>query len=172
MQTPIITAAAFFLQRGAIDEAIADWEMALEMQPNDADAHTSLGNALLQKGSLREAIAHYVTALGLAPEDPHSRNNVAWILATASDSSIRDGARAVGFAQEGVQLSGGRELFLRTLSQLPMRRVARVSEAIAVAKQAAAIATMQAKPDMAKRLRERPCLFQRKCPHFEPPPGN
>ena len=91
------------LAKGRVDEAIADLAKALEMHPYDADAHTSLGNALLQKGSLREAIAQYVTALALAPEDPHSRNNLAWILATASDSSIRDGARAVGFAEEAVQ---------------------------------------------------------------------
>ena len=158
--------------KGRIDEAIADWEKALEMQPNDADAHTSLGNALLQKGSLREAIAHYVTALGLAPEDPHSRNNVAWILATASDSSIRDGARAVGFAQEAVQLSGGREpLFLRTLAAA-YAESGRFSEAIAVAKQAAAIATMQAKPDMAKRLEKDLVLFRGNLPLRENHPGN
>ena len=150
--------------RGRIDEAIADWEKALEMRPNDADAHTSLGNALLQKGALREAIAQYETALTLTPEDPHSRNNVAWVLATASDSSIRDGARAVGFAQEAVQLSGGREpLFLRTLAAA-YAESGRFSEAIAVAQQAAVIANMQAKPDMAKRLDKDLVLFRGNLP--------
>ena len=158
--------------KGRIDEAIADWEKALQMHPDDADAHTSLGNALSQKGSLREAIAHYVTALALAPEDPHSRNNVAWVLATASDSSIRDGARAVGFAQEAVQLSGGREpRFLRTLAAA-YAESGRFSEAIAVAQQAAVIATMQAKPDMAKRLEKDLVLFRGNLPLRENPPGN
>ena len=158
--------------KGRIDEAIADWEKALQMQPNDADAHTSLGNALLQKGSLREAIAHYVTAVALAPEDPHSRNNVAWVLATASDSSIRDGARAVGFAQEAVQLSGGREpRFLRTLAAA-YAESGRFSEAIAVAQQAAVIATMQGKPDMAKRLEKDLVLFRGNLPLRENAPGN
>jgi tetratricopeptide (TPR) repeat protein len=158
--------------KGRIDEAIADWETVLEMHPNDADAHTSLGNALLQKGSLREAIAHYVTALGLAPEDPHSRNNVAWILATASDSSIRDGARALGFAQEAVQLSGGREpQFLRTLAAA-YAESGRFSEAIAVSQQAAVTATMQGKPDMAKRLEKDLVLYRGNLPLRENPPGN
>jgi tetratricopeptide (TPR) repeat protein len=158
--------------KGRIDEAIADWEKALQMQPNDADAHTSLGNALLQKGSLREAIAHYVTAQALSPEDPHSRNNVAWVLATSSDSSIRDGARAVGFAQEAVQLSGGREpRFLRTLAAA-YAESGRFSEAIAAAKQAAVIATMQAKPDMAKRLEKDLVLFRGNLPLRENPTGN
>jgi Flp pilus assembly protein TadD len=158
--------------KGRVDEAIADWAKALEMHPNDADAHTSLGNALLQKGSLREAIAHYVTAMALAPEDPHSRNNLAWVLATASDSSIRDGAKAVGFAQEAVQLSGGREpLFLRTLAAAYAEN-GRFSEAIAVAQQAAVIANMQAKPDMAKRLNGDLVLFRGNLPLRENSPGN
>jgi protein O-mannosyl-transferase len=152
------------LAKGRVDEAIADLAKALQMRPNDADAHTSLGNALLQKGSLREAIAHYETALALAPQDPHSRNNLAWILATASDSSIRDGARAVRFAEEAVKLSGGREpLFLRTLAGA-YAESGRFSEAIVVAQQAAGIANMQAKPDMAKRLESDLVFFRGNLP--------
>ena len=158
--------------KGRTDEAIADWTKALEMNPNDADAHTSLGNALLEKGLLREAIAHYLTASALAPEDPHSRNNLAWIMATASDNSIRDGARALGFATKAVQLSGGREpLFLRTLAAA-YAESGRFSEAIAVAQQAVVIANMQAKPDMAKRLNEDLVLFRGKLPLRKSPPGN
>ena len=158
--------------KGRTDEAIADWTKALETQPNDADAHTSLGNALLQKGSPREAIAHYLTALALAPEDPHSRNNLAWILATAPDNSIRDGARALGFAQEAVQLSGGREpLFLRTLAAA-YAESGRFSEAIAVAQQALVIANMQAKRDIAKRLNEDLLLFRGNLPLRKSLPGN
>ena len=85
-----------------MDEAIADFEKALQMQPNDADAHTGLGNALLRKGALKEAIAHYSQALALAPNDPHSRNNLAWVLATSSDASIRDGAKAVELARQAI----------------------------------------------------------------------
>jgi tetratricopeptide (TPR) repeat protein len=160
------------LAKGRVDEAITDLAKALEMHPYDADAHTSLGNALLQKGSLREAIAHYATAMALAPEDPHSRNNLAWILATASDTSIRDGARAVGFAQEAVQLSAGREpLFLRTLAAA-YAESGRFSEAIVVAQQAAGIANMQAKPEMAKRLESDLVFFRGNLPLRENPPGN
>ncbi|HEY0722616.1 MAG TPA: tetratricopeptide repeat protein, partial [Pyrinomonadaceae bacterium] len=160
------------LAKGQIDEAIADLAKTIEMHPNDTDAHTSLGNAFLQKGWPREAIAHYQTALALAPEDPHSRNNLAWILATASDNSIRDGARAVRFAEEAVQLSGGREpLFLRTLAAA-YAESGRFPEAIAVAQQAAGIANMQAKPGMAKRLNGDLILFRGNLPLRESPPGN
>jgi protein O-mannosyl-transferase len=93
-------------------------------------------------------------------------------LATASDSSIRDGARAVGFAQEAVQLSGSREpRFLRTLAAA-YAESGRFSEAIAVAQQAAVIATMQGKPEMAKRLEKDLVLFRGNLPLRGNPPIN
>jgi len=146
--------------KGRIDEAIADWEKALQIQPNDADAHTGLGNALLRKGALREAIAHYEQALAIAPEDPHSRNNIAWVLATASDASIRNGIRAVGFSQEAVQLSGGREpLFLRTLAAAYAEN-GRFPEALAVAQQAVLIAKMRGETDFADGLEKDLVLYR------------
>ena len=138
--------------KGRIDEAIADLEKSLLIQPNHADAHTCLGNALLRQGSLKQAIAQYETALVLAPQDPHSRNNIAWVLATSSDGSIRDGAKAIGFAQQAVALSGGREpQFRRTLAAAYAEN-GRFSEAIAAAQQAAAIANMQGKQRLANNL--------------------
>ena len=145
---------------GRIDEAMADWEKTLQIQPNDADAHTCIGNALLRKGSLKEAIAHYEKALALAPGDPHSRNNIAWVLATSSDGSIRDGVRAVEFAQEAVQLSRGRDPnFVRTLAAA-YAESSRFSEAIAAAQQAITIAAMQGKTGLANTLRKEIALYR------------
>jgi tetratricopeptide (TPR) repeat protein len=146
--------------KGRTDEAMADWEKTLQIQPNDADAHTCIGNALLRQGSLREAIAHYDKAMALAPGDPHSRNNIAWVLATSSDASIRDGVKAVEFAQEAVQLSSGRDPnFLRTLAAA-YAESGRFSEAIAAAQQAIAIAASQGKSDLAKSLKKEIALYR------------
>jgi tetratricopeptide (TPR) repeat protein len=145
---------------GRLDEAIADWEKTLQIQPNHADAHTCLGNALLRQGLRTEALAHYAKAMVLAPEDPHSRNNIAWLLATSSDTAIRDGARAVGFANEAVQLSGGREpSFLRTLAAA-YAESGRFSEAVAAARQASVIATMQGKTRLANSLEKDLLLYR------------
>ena len=91
--------ASALLAKGDVNEAIAQWQKALAIWPNDSDAHIGLGNALLQKGSLKEAVAHYEKALEIAPQDINACNNMAWVLATSSDASIRDGARAVSLAQ-------------------------------------------------------------------------
>jgi tetratricopeptide (TPR) repeat protein len=149
---------------GQVDAAIADWEKTLQLQPNDADAHTCLGNALLRKGALNEAITHYETASTLAPDDPHSRNNIAWTLATSSDDSIRDGAKAVGFAQQAVALSGAREpQFLRTLGAA-YAETGQFTEAIDAARQGAATANMQGKQRLAKNLEKDLLLYRANLP--------
>ena len=149
---------------GRIDDAIADWEKTLQIQPNDADAHTCLGNALLRRGSVKEAVAHYENAIALAPEDPHSRINIAWVLATAPDASIRDGIKAVEFAQQAMELSGGKDpQFLRTLAAA-YAESGRFSEAITTAKQGIMIATMQGKSGLAHVLDEDVGLYRAHVP--------
>ena len=146
--------------KGRIDEAMADWEKTLQIQPNDADAHTCIGNAFLRQGSPKEAIAHYEKAMALAPGDPHSRNNIAWVLATSSDASIRDGVKAVELAQEAVQLSRGRDSkFIRTLAAA-YAESSRFPEAIAAAQQAITIAAMQGNTGLANTLRKEIALYR------------
>ena len=150
--------------KGQTDEAIADLEKSLVIEPNHADAHTSLGNALLRKGFLKQAIAHYETALVLAPADPHSRNNIAWVMATSSDGSIRDGGKAIGFAQQAVALSGGREpQFFRTVAAA-YAESGQFSEAVAAAQQATAIAKMQGKTRLAHNLEKDVLLYRAHLP--------
>jgi len=139
---------------------MAEWEKTLQIQPNDADAHTCIGNAFLRQSSPKEAIAHYEKAMALAPGDPHSRNNIAWVLATSSDASIRDGVKAVELAQEAVQLSRGRDSkFIRTLAAA-YAESSRFPEAIAAAQQAITIAAMQGNTGLANTLRKEIALYR------------
>jgi len=152
------------LTNGRVQEAIADLQTALQIQPNDADAHTCLGNALLRQGSLKEAIAEYEKGAALAPNDPHSRNNIAWVLGTSSDASIRDGVKATEFAEQAVGLSGGRDpKFIRTLAAA-YAESGRFPEAVTTAKQAVMIATMQSKSGLAHVLEEDVRLYRANIP--------
>jgi tetratricopeptide (TPR) repeat protein len=137
---------------GRIDEAMADWEKTLQIRPDDADAHTCLGNALLRVGSFKEAVAQYESAIALAPEDPHSRINMAWVLSTAPDASIRDGIKAVDFAQQAMERSDSNDpKFLQTLAAA-YAESGRFSEAITTAEQAMMTATVQGKGGLAHVL--------------------
>ena len=147
-------------QQGQIDQAIAQWQKALAIRPSDAEAHRSVASALRKQGNVKEAIAEYEEALNLAPEDSAALNNLAWILATSSDASMRDGARAVALAVKAVQASGGRDPnFVRTLAAA-RAEAGQFAEAIATAEAAKALANTQSKPELASRLEEEITLYR------------
>jgi tetratricopeptide (TPR) repeat protein len=157
--------------KGRIDDAIADWEKTLQIQPNDADAYTGLGNAFLRKGLLHEAMANYERALALAPEDSHSRINIAWVLATAPDSSVRDGRKAVEFARKAIELSNTDDpKFFRALAAA-YAETGQFSEAIQVTQRAKAAATSQSNLEIAHVLQNDIALYQVGLPLRQTLPG-
>jgi tetratricopeptide (TPR) repeat protein len=104
-------------QQGRTDEAIAEYREALQIKPAYVQAQVNLGNALLQQGRMDEAIAAMEKAFELQPANVLIENNLAWLLATASQSSLRNGARAVQLAAQASQATGGgNPLVLRTLA--------------------------------------------------------
>jgi protein O-mannosyl-transferase len=158
--------------QGHIDDAIADWEKTLQIEPDDADAYTGLGNALLRKGLLHKAIANYEKALALSPDDPHSRINIAWVLATAPDASVRNGKKAVEFAKKAVELSNTEDpKFLRALAAA-YAEAGQFSEAIEVTQRAIAIATNQSNLEIVRVLHDDVALYQIGLPLRQTLPGD
>jgi tetratricopeptide (TPR) repeat protein len=151
-------------QQGRIDDAIAQWQKALAIQPNDAAAHTSLGNAFLQKGSPEEAIVHYQSALQIDPGEVNARNNMAWVLATSSDPSIRNGAKAVSLAAKAVEISGGKDaIFLRTLAA-SYGECGEFTDAIATAEKGQQIAISRGDSHLARTLEKDIALYRADIP--------
>ena len=105
------------LKKGDMNEAIAQYQAALQINPDDAKAHIDLGNVLIKRSSLPEAMVHYQQALRINPRSMEALNNLAWILATTSSSSLRNGLRAVELARRANQLADGENpIILRTLA--------------------------------------------------------
>ncbi|HBI16329.1 MAG TPA: peptidase M48 Ste24p [Desulfobulbaceae bacterium] len=80
--------------------------LAHKVQQGTADGllFLLLGDLLQEKKMEARAIAAYEAALRLKPENPDIYNNLAWLLATAQDPSLRDPARAVALARKAVGL--------------------------------------------------------------------
>jgi tetratricopeptide (TPR) repeat protein len=68
------------IENGRLDEGIAHYQKALEINPGSAEAHYNLGNALVQKGQADEAIAHFQKALDLEPDLADAHNNLGTVL--------------------------------------------------------------------------------------------
>ena len=147
-------------QQGRIDQAIAQWQKALTIRPRDAEAHRNVASALRKQGNVKEAISEYEQALNITPEDSVTLNNLAWILATSSDASMRDGARAVTLAMKAVQASGGTDPnFARTLAAAHAE-AGQFADAVAIAEAAKALASTQSKPELASRLEKEIALYR------------
>ena len=61
---------------GKYDEAIAQYSEALRINPDDADAHYNLGDALRNLGKYDEAAARYSEALRLKPDYLEARRSL------------------------------------------------------------------------------------------------
>jgi tetratricopeptide (TPR) repeat protein len=148
------------LQMGHAEEAIAHFQRALEIKPDYAVAHYNLGNALLKRGSVDEAIVHYQKALQINPDDAGALNNLAFVLATCPQASLRNGNQAVALAQRANQLTGdGNPAVLGTLAAA-YAEAGQFPEAAKTAQHALQVAETQSNPALANALRSQLKLYQ------------
>ena len=68
MATAVILGA-----QGKLDESIGQFNEALRIKPDYADAHYGLGVALLRQGHVDESIGHFTEALRLKPDFSQAR---------------------------------------------------------------------------------------------------
>jgi protein O-mannosyl-transferase len=71
---------------GRVEDAIAQYRLALEAKPRAADAHTNLGNVLLAAGRRAEAMTHLREAVQLAPDSSEAWNNLGGGLTEAGET--------------------------------------------------------------------------------------
>jgi tetratricopeptide (TPR) repeat protein len=96
------------LQAGNPAAAVAYWETALSLNPGLAGVRSDLGTVLLERGDAAEALRQYEQAVQLQPTNALFLNNLAWLLATCSESGLRDGQRALNTALAANRLMAGR----------------------------------------------------------------
>src|SRR6266496_2600170 len=164
---PYLNLGTVLFQQGRISDAIAQWQMALATQPNDAGFHTALGNAFLKGELPKDAIAEYEHAARISTQDPVPRNNLAWLLATSSDASIRDGNRAIELAKQAVRLSHGKDPnYLRTLAAA-FAESGRFAEAKETAQQALQVAERGSNSTLASALQDEIALYELGLPYHK-----
>jgi len=78
------------LRAQRFDEAVEYIESALQVMPDDAQAHGNLGLALKGLNRLKDAGRHFQESLKLAPDNPRTYNNLGSIFISLGE--IREGA--------------------------------------------------------------------------------
>jgi tetratricopeptide (TPR) repeat protein len=155
--------------KGDIEAAIAQYREALETKPDYVEARNHLANAFLTKGDLKEAIDAWQKSLEIAPAQLRVQTNLAWLLATSSVASLRDGAKAAALAEQASQSSGGGDPdILRTLAAACAEQ-GDFGKAADTAQRALKLALEQKKDALAATLQKEIMLYQANTPLREAP---
>jgi tetratricopeptide (TPR) repeat protein len=148
-------------------EAIEHFQHVLEIKSDYAEAHYQLGDMLQQSGRFKAAIAHYQSVLKLAPEHLGARNNLAWLLATCPEESLRSGDMAVEVALQADRISGGKSPEILDTLAASLAEAGRFTEAVATAKQAIELADAQSNTVLAYAIRNRLKLYEARSAYRE-----
>jgi len=92
--------------------AIAVYDKVLKTDPDQADALRGRADVRLSLGEHAEAIADYQRALKINPNDPVLLNNLAWVLATSPDATVRNGKQALQLAQKACDQTKYKEAYI------------------------------------------------------------
>jgi tetratricopeptide (TPR) repeat protein len=108
-------------------------------------------------------------SLAIKANDGNAENNLAWVLATYPDATIRNGNRAVELAEKAAVLPGGQDpIVLRTLAAA-YAEAGQFSKAIEAAERASTLARMRQNPSLAETLQNEIALYRANTPHHEIP---
>ena len=93
-----------YLVKHQYDRAIADYDAAIRLKPDFAVAYYNRGLAHANSGQYDRAVADFGSAARLEPDHARAHNSLAWLLATAPRTPVRNGARAIASASRAVSL--------------------------------------------------------------------
>ncbi len=96
-----------YFQADRFDEAIEWFTKALRAASTMTNAAYQMGCAQMAAGRVREGIAAWREALRIDPGFLEALTDLAWVLATSPDESVRNGQEAMQLAARANQLSGG-----------------------------------------------------------------
>ena len=157
----------YYASKSRWAEARASYEVVSLETPEAARGHIGLGQALLHLKQRGAAIVALERGLALKPQAFGAMRNLAWILSTAPEDNLRDGPRALQWAQRlcaGTPAPGPQ---LEEVLAVALAANGRFDEALTVSERAAQSAQAGGFPQVARQIRRRARLFARGEPYRE-----
>lgn len=150
------------------DEAIRQYDLALKSDPNLPDAHYQLAKVYYRKHDDTSTIAQLRQTVQLAPHWFLVLNNLAWMLATESDSKLRNGPQATQFAIRAVVAAGRNNPNALDTLAAAYAETGRFKDAAETAKRAVEIAGTIGQTNLAEEIQSRLKLYQLHRAYREP----
>jgi len=144
------------MEKGLFEQALSYVQGTrdrLERNPEYAKLLVWLGDELFKRDRPKEAVVLFDEALKAAPKDILVMNNLAWQLAANGDPTVRDGERAVYWAERAAQISSYKNARILDTLAAAYAQAGRFENAIATATNALAQArSNQALDGLARSL--------------------
>lgn len=147
-------------QEGEIPQAIVEFEAAIALKPDYVSAYDDLASALLESGHSLEAIRQFEKVLTMDSNNVDALNNLAWILATAPQTSLRDGPQAVELAKQAIRLTNGQNAVVLNTLTAAYAESGRFEEALATARNVLKYAEAHSNNTLADTLKKEIKLYE------------
>ena len=135
-------------QQGRNPEAIVQLQTALCLKP-DIQTRLDLAEMFYQTGNSSQAMDHFRKALSTRPDLPEPLNNLAWILATSPDDTLRNGTEAVQCAERACNLTSFKQTGMVSTLAAAYAEAGRFPEAVNTAETAVRLATANGETHLA-----------------------
>lgn len=142
-----------------LDEAIVHFTNAVQLEPTGL-RHYNLATQLVKRGADAEAIGHFRSAIRLRPNWPAAMGELAFVLATADEDNLRNGAEAVRLARAACELTGWREADALDALAAALAETGQFEQAAAHAAKAREIAIQRKRTSQAQRIAKRIALYE------------
>jgi len=151
-QTAALQLAAVYTMDGKQGEAAKVYDSILQAEPKNWFALRGRADTFLNQGKQREAIADYEQALSEKPKDSGILNNLAWVLATSPDDSIRNGKRSIELATQAAEETKFQQAHILSTLAASYAESGDFAKAIEWSKKAVELGSEAMKPALAKEL--------------------
>ncbi len=148
----LIELGQLFTRMGRIDEAVPLYEQALAQKSDDAIVLSALATARLKQGHSSTAVGLYRRALKSKPDLADAQANLAWLLATSVDDSLRNGKEAKEWARRANDGAGGSNPSILRILAASHAEAGEYVEAVATIEKALAIARPMGDANLIGRL--------------------
>ncbi|HTV42919.1 MAG TPA: tetratricopeptide repeat protein [Candidatus Sulfotelmatobacter sp.] len=149
------------------DAAMSEYSLALQSDPDIPEAHYQLAGLYSAKGNPASAISQLEEAVRLAPDWPPALNNLAWMRATESDSTLRDGAEAAQLAIRAAGLTGKNNPSMLDTLAAAYAETGQFTDAVQTATTAVQYANAADETNLANEIELRLKLYQSGQPYRE-----
>jgi tetratricopeptide (TPR) repeat protein len=156
----------------AVELAERGWRIT---KGTDPDLRYTLALASMQQagqsaasGRTAEAMRRYARAIEAVPDCHEAMANLAFLLATCAEETLRDPARAVTLAQRSCALAGKPDAYHLSILAAACAAAGRFDDAVAAISAAIQSAQQSGDPRLAAELQRQSDLYRKRMPYRAP----